>query len=234
MVSQRCGSVVQPIVLQDLAGRANFHCESVRGDVNLPRDFRNQDVDILGRPGNNAQQTERSASNDDGIEPEPSVSKKPVEPIEGLYRFMVSVYLIPWLIARPISQEKKVPDCRIKSAGAKHLLPANPCVCAPAIRFEPWGIENLVRIQGRSVRPRISRRTIGSMTTEFLDRLAEQLRSRKSAACRRAIGRILTGVKKQCEEGVYASKPEAERAFRALVEKEPACRECNPEMKRER
>jgi hypothetical protein len=72
------------------------------------------------------------------------------------------------------------------------------------------------------------------MNTKFLDRLAEQLRSRKNAACRRAIGRILTGVKKQCEEGVYASKPEAERAFRALVEKEPACRESDPEMKKER
>ena len=72
------------------------------------------------------------------------------------------------------------------------------------------------------------------MNTEFLDRLAEQLRSRKSAACRRAIGRILSDVKRCCEEGVYDSKPEAERSFRALVEKEPACRESNPEMKRER
>jgi hypothetical protein len=54
--------------------------------VNLLRDFRNQDVDILGGPGNNAQQTERSASNDDGIEPQPSVSKKPVERLDGLYR----------------------------------------------------------------------------------------------------------------------------------------------------
>src|SRR6266851_8824428 len=45
---------------------------------------------------------------------------------------------------------------------------------------------------------------------------------RTSPHSRRAIGRILTGIKKQCEEGVYDSKPEAERAFRALVEKEPA------------
>jgi hypothetical protein len=30
VVSQRGGSVVQPIVLQNLAGRANFYCESAR------------------------------------------------------------------------------------------------------------------------------------------------------------------------------------------------------------
>ena len=56
----------------------------------------------------------------------------------------------------------------------------------------------------------------------------------QSAVCRRAIGRILSGNKKQCEEGVYASKPEAERSFLVLVEKEPACRESAPEMKRDR
>jgi len=54
--------------------------------VNLVRDFRNQDVDILGGPGYDAQQTERSSSNDDGIELEPSVSKKPVERLDDLYR----------------------------------------------------------------------------------------------------------------------------------------------------
>jgi hypothetical protein len=70
---------------KNLAGRANFHCESARGDVNLLRDFRNQDVDILGGPGYDPQQTERSSSNDDGIEPEPSVSKKQVERLDGVY-----------------------------------------------------------------------------------------------------------------------------------------------------
>jgi hypothetical protein len=52
--------------------------------VNLLRDFRNQDVDILGGPGYHPQQTERSSSNDDGIEPEASVSKKQVERLDGV------------------------------------------------------------------------------------------------------------------------------------------------------
>jgi hypothetical protein len=54
--------------------------------VNLRRDFRNHDIDILGGPGYDAQQTERSSSNDDGIEPESSVSKKLIERLDGLYR----------------------------------------------------------------------------------------------------------------------------------------------------
>ena len=89
-------------------------------------------------------------------------------------------------------------------------------------------------IQRRSVLPKSNGVQSQGMNTEFLDRLAEQLRLHKSAACRRAIGRILADVKKRYEEGAYASKPEAERAFRGLVEKEPACRESAPEMKRER
>jgi hypothetical protein len=67
------------------------------------------------------------------------------------------------------------------------------------------------------------------MTTEFLDHLAEQLRTRRSAACRRAIGRILTSVKSRFEAGDYPSQPEAERDFRVQVEAELACREAKPE-----
>jgi hypothetical protein len=67
------------------------------------------------------------------------------------------------------------------------------------------------------------------MTTKFLDRLAEQLRARRSAACRRAISRILTAVKSRFEAGDYPSQPEAERDFRTQVEAEPACREAKPE-----
>jgi len=57
----------------------------------------------------------------------------------------------------------------------------------------------------------------GVMSTEFLDHLAEQLRSGKSAACRRAILRILSTMKERWQRGEYESKAEAERAFRELV-----------------
>jgi predicted transcriptional regulator len=67
------------------------------------------------------------------------------------------------------------------------------------------------------------------MTTEFLDHLAEQLRARRSAACRRAINRILTAVKSRFDAGDYPGQPEAERDFRARVEAESACREAKPE-----
>jgi hypothetical protein len=65
------------------------------------------------------------------------------------------------------------------------------------------------------------------MNAAFLDRLAEQLRSRRSPACRRAIGRILSNVKSGWEEGKYYDGAEAERAFRELVEKERVCRGSN-------
>jgi hypothetical protein len=67
------------------------------------------------------------------------------------------------------------------------------------------------------------------MSTAFLDRLAEQLRSRRSAVCRRAISRILTDVKARFEAGGYPNEPEAERDFRMRVESEPACRETEPD-----
>jgi hypothetical protein len=63
------------------------------------------------------------------------------------------------------------------------------------------------------------------MSTQFLDRLAEQLRTRRNAACRRAIGRILSTVKERFESGQYQSQPEAERDFRKRVDAEPSCRE---------
>jgi hypothetical protein len=62
------------------------------------------------------------------------------------------------------------------------------------------------------------------MDTRFLDQLAEQLRVSKSPACSRAIGRLLTDMKRRCAEGEYHSTPEAEAAFRKLVDEEPACR----------
>jgi hypothetical protein len=61
------------------------------------------------------------------------------------------------------------------------------------------------------------------MNTEFLDRLAEQLKRGKSAACRRAISRMLTRVKERCERDEFESQSEVERAFRELVDTEPAC-----------
>lgn len=63
------------------------------------------------------------------------------------------------------------------------------------------------------------------MSAAFLDHLAEQLRSRRSAVCRRAISRILTAVKNRFGAGDYPSQPEAERDFRMRVEAKPACQE---------
>ncbi|OLB17289.1 MAG: hypothetical protein AUI12_04900 [Acidobacteria bacterium 13_2_20CM_2_57_6] len=58
------------------------------------------------------------------------------------------------------------------------------------------------------------------MSTEFLDRLASQLKIGKDAAFRRAIERILNVVKKNYESGQYPSLAEAERDFRQRVERE--------------
>jgi len=54
--------------------------------------------------------------------------------------------------------------------------------------------------------------------TEFLDRLASQLKIGKDPAGRRAIERILDVIKKSYENGQYQSSTEAERDFRQLVE----------------
>jgi len=62
------------------------------------------------------------------------------------------------------------------------------------------------------------------METAFLDRLATQLETNKTAACRRAIQRILVRVKQHCESGQYTSTTDAENEFRRLVDSDLACR----------
>jgi len=62
------------------------------------------------------------------------------------------------------------------------------------------------------------------MSTDFLDRLANQLRANKSAACRRAIQRILAIVKKNCEQGKYKNDVEAEADFRRFVDRDESCK----------
>ena len=58
------------------------------------------------------------------------------------------------------------------------------------------------------------------MSTEFLDRLASQLKIGRDPASRRAIVRILDVIKKSYENGQYQSSTEAEREFRQLVERD--------------
>jgi hypothetical protein len=58
------------------------------------------------------------------------------------------------------------------------------------------------------------------MSTEFLDRLASQLKLGKDAVSRRAIERILDVIKNSYKQGKYQSPTEAERDFRRLVEGE--------------
>lgn len=55
------------------------------------------------------------------------------------------------------------------------------------------------------------------VSTEFLDRLASQLKVGKNPVSRRAIERILDVIKKGYESGQYQSSVEAERDFRQLV-----------------
>ena len=62
------------------------------------------------------------------------------------------------------------------------------------------------------------------VSTDFLDRLASQLRANKSAACRRAIQRILAIVKNNCEDGKYKNDVEAEADFRHLVDRDEGCK----------
>jgi hypothetical protein len=61
------------------------------------------------------------------------------------------------------------------------------------------------------------------METAFLDHLANQLGIDKSAACRRAIQRILVRVKERYDNKQYASARDAENEFRKLVERELTC-----------
>lgn len=89
-----------------------------------PRDFRNQDVDILGGPGYDAQQTERSSSNDDGIEPEPSVSKKLVERLDGLYRSHgISISDTSLIYQRDFLGTRKLPDAEYWYIKPQTVLP---------------------------------------------------------------------------------------------------------------
>jgi len=62
------------------------------------------------------------------------------------------------------------------------------------------------------------------VSTDFLDRLANQLKVDKSAACRRAIQRILAVVKKNFEDGKYENDVEAEADFRRLVDRDEGCK----------
>ena len=62
------------------------------------------------------------------------------------------------------------------------------------------------------------------METVFLDRLANQLKANKGAACHRAIQRILVRMKEHCETGQYKSTTDAENEFRRLVESDLACK----------
>ncbi len=65
---------------------------------------------------------------------------------------------------------------------------------------------------------------IESVSTDFLDRLATQLKTNKSALCRRAIQRILAVVKKNFEDGRYKNDVEAEADFRQLVDRDEGCK----------
>jgi hypothetical protein len=66
---------------------------------------------------------------------------------------------------------------------------------------------------------------IGPMDTEFLDRLAKVLKSGRSAACQRTVSRLLSNIKKRCEEGEFDSPAEAEGVFRNMISEEPACKQ---------
>jgi hypothetical protein len=63
------------------------------------------------------------------------------------------------------------------------------------------------------------------MNVDFLDRLAQQLKARKTPSCRRAINRILEQIKKRCEDGKYNTPMAAESEFREWVDKERTCRQ---------
>ena len=62
------------------------------------------------------------------------------------------------------------------------------------------------------------------MSTGFLDRLASQLKAGRSAACRRAVQRILASMKNEYEAGRFKTHTEAESEFRKQVEGEEACK----------
>jgi hypothetical protein len=53
------------------------------------------------------------------------------------------------------------------------------------------------------------------METGFLDRLANQLKTNKGPACRRAIQRILVRMKEHCERNQHRSTTDVENDFRS-------------------
>jgi hypothetical protein len=55
-------------------------------------------------------------------------------------------------------------------------------------------------------------------TTEFLSRLASQLKLDKQPAGRRAVEKLLHVVAEKYEVGLYANRCDAERDLRALVD----------------
>jgi hypothetical protein len=61
------------------------------------------------------------------------------------------------------------------------------------------------------------------MDSEFLTRLAHQLRAGKTPVCRRAINRILEEMKKRWDNEEYDSPMAAESAFRRFAENELSC-----------
>jgi hypothetical protein len=63
-----------------------------------------------------------------------------------------------------------------------------------------------------------------SANSDFLDRLASQLKIDKNAACCRAIERILAMMKKSYEGGKCSAQTEAELDFRRFVEEQGTCR----------
>jgi hypothetical protein len=56
-------------------------------------------------------------------------------------------------------------------------------------------------------------------TTEFLSRLAAQLKLNKQPAERRAVDKLLNEVSDKFEDGRYANRCDAERDLRDLVDK---------------
>ncbi len=94
-------------------------------------------------------------------------------------------------------------------------------VCAGfgSIANEPAALKQCITV--RAARYRDSYNLC--VTNDFLDHLASQLRANKSAACRRAIQRILAVVKEKFAEGKYKNHVEAEADFRQLVDRDESC-----------
>jgi uncharacterized iron-regulated protein len=69
-----------------------------------------------------------------------------------------------------------------------------------------------------------SARLPGIPATDFLDRLASELKIGRHAAYRHAVQRTLETVRKKYESGEYRSTTEAELMLRKLVEAEDACK----------